>query len=56
MLKLAGGHKFFQILLICFTLIFSKNILAVQIYDYHTEKFISKINSEILTVNSYKKK
>ena len=56
MIKLAGGHKFFLILLICFTLIFSKNIFAVQIYDYHTEKFINKINSEILKVNSYDKK
>ena len=43
MIKLAGGHKFFLILLICFTLIFSKNILAIQIYDYHTEKFIKKL-------------
>jgi predicted Zn-dependent protease len=56
MIKLAGGHKFFLIFLICFTLIFSKNIFAVQIYDYHAEKFISKINSEILNVNSYNKK
>jgi predicted Zn-dependent protease len=57
MIKLAGGHKFsFLLLLIFFSLIFSKNILAVQIYDYQTEKFINKINSEILTVNSYNKK
>ncbi len=56
MLKLDGGHKFLKILLFCFTLIFSKNILAVQIHDYHTEKFIAKINYEILTVNSYNKK
>ena len=56
MIKLAGGHKFFLIILICSTLIFSKNIFAIQIYDYHTEKFIYKINSEILTVNSYDKK
>ncbi len=56
MIKLAGGHKFFIIFLICLTLIYSKNIFAVQIYDYHTEKFINKIISEILTVNSYDKK
>ncbi|MDC0625513.1 M48 family metalloprotease, partial [Alphaproteobacteria bacterium] len=56
MIKLVGGHKFFLILLTCFTLIFSKNIFAVQIYDYHTEKFINKINFEIKTVNNYDKK
>ena len=56
MIKLAGGHKFFLIILICLILIFSKNISAIQIYDYHTENFINKINSEILTVNSYDKK
>ena len=55
MKKLVGGHKFFLILIICFTLIFSKYIFAIQIYDYHTEKFINKINSEILAVNSYNK-
>ena len=55
MIKLAGGHNFFLILLIYFTLIFSKDIFAIQIYDYHTEKFINKINSEILTVNNYDK-
>jgi len=56
MIKLAGGHKFFQIFLFYFILIFSKNIFAVQIYDYHTENFINKINNEILNVNSYDKK
>ena len=56
MIKLAGGHNFFLLVLICFTLIYSKNILAVQIYDYHTEKFIDKINSDIIEVNSYNKK
>jgi len=56
MIKLAGGHKFFLIFLVCFTFIFSKNIFAVQIFDYHTEKFINKINSEIISVNSYNKK
>ena len=56
MIKLAGGHKFFQIFLFYFILIFSKNIYAVQIYDYHTENFINKINNEILNVNSYDKK
>ena len=56
MIKLAGGHNFFLIFLVFCILIFSKNIFAVQIYDYHTEKFINKINSEIITVNSYDKK
>ena len=54
--KLVGGHNFIKIFLIFFTLIFSKNIFAVQIYDYHTEIFINKINSQILKVNSYNKK
>jgi predicted Zn-dependent protease len=56
MIKLVGGRKFFLIFIIYFTLIFSKNISAVQIFDYHTENFINKINSDILTVNSYDKK
>jgi len=56
MIKLVGGHKFYLILLIILILFFSKNIFAVQIYDYHTEKFINKIYSEILSVNSYDKK
>ncbi|MDC1060124.1 M48 family metalloprotease [Alphaproteobacteria bacterium] len=56
MIKLAGGRKSFIILLIYFTLIFSKNTFAVQIYDYHTEKFIKKLNYDIITVNSYNKK
>ncbi len=56
MIKLAGGHKYFLITLICFALLFSKNIFAIQIYDYHTEIFINKINYEILNVNSYDKK
>ena len=56
MIKLVGGHKFFLIFLTCFTLIFSKNIFAVEIYDYHTEQFINKINFEIKSVNNYDKK
>ena len=56
MIKLAGGHNFFQIFLFYCLLIFSKNIFAVQIYDYHTENFINKINTEILNVNLYEKK
>ena len=56
MIKLVGGHKIFQIFFVFFILIFSKYIFAVQIYDYHTEKFIEKINSEIIKVNSYDKK
>ena len=56
MIKLAGGHKFFLILLVFFSLIFSRNILALQIYDFHTEELIKKINAEIISVNSYDKK
>ena len=56
MRKLVGGHNLFYIFLIYFLLIFSKNIFAVQIYDYHTEQFINKINKEIISVNSYNKK
>ena len=56
MIKLAGGRNFFQIILVFFTLVFSKSIFAIQIYDYHTEKFINKINTEIISVNSYDKK
>ena len=55
-IKLVGGHNFFLIFLICFNLTLSKSILAVQIFDYQTEKFINKINSEITLVNSYNKK
>ena len=56
MIKLAGGHKFFLIFLVFFNLIFSKNVLALQIYDFHTEELIKKINTEIISVNSYNKK
>ncbi len=55
MIKLVGGHNFFQILIIYLAIIFCNNIYAVEIYDYHTEKFIRKINTEILSVNSYDK-
>jgi predicted Zn-dependent protease len=56
MIKLAGGHKLFLILLVFFTIIFSRNVLAFQIYDFHTEELIKKINAEIISVNSYDKK
>ena len=56
MIKLAGGHNFCLILLVFCILIFSKNIFSIQIYDYQTEQFINKINSEIKSVNSYNKK
>ena len=56
MIKLAGGLKFFPIFLFYCILFLSKNIFAVQIYDYHTEILINKINYEILNVNSYEKK
>ena len=56
MIKLVGGHNFFQVFIIYLVLIFSKNIYSIEIYDYHTEKFISKINNEITSVNSYDKK
>lgn len=54
MKKLVGGLKNY----IIFTIIifFYKTLLASQIYDYQTDKFIEKINSEILSVNTYSKK
>ena len=55
MKKLAGGHKFYYNFFFYLILIFSKNLFAVQIYDYQTEEFIKKINTEILSVNSYNK-
>ncbi len=56
MKKLVGGHKIkFYILLVIF-LVFSKNIYSSQIYDFQTDKFIEKINSQILSVNNYDKK
>ena len=56
MIKLVGGHsKVFYILISVF-LLFCKTIDSSQIYDYETEKFIEKINYEILSVNSYSKK
>jgi predicted Zn-dependent protease len=56
MIKLAGGHKSFLVFLVFFTLIFSRNIFAFQIYDYQTEELIKKLNTEITSVNSYNKK
>ena len=53
MKKLAGGHKYFLIFLVCFILIFSKNIFAVQIYDYHTEEFINKIDDKYKDFEDY---
>jgi len=35
---------------------YSNFVFGSQIYDYETEKFIEKINNEILSVNNYKKK
>ena len=56
MIKLVGGHsKVFYILISVF-LLFCKTINSSQIYDYETEKFIEKINYEILSVNNYSKK
>ena len=55
MKKLAGGHKFYYNFFFYLILIFSKNLFAVQIYDYQTEEFINNINAEILSVNSYNK-
>ena len=56
MIKLVGGHsKVFYILISVF-LLYCKTIDSFQIYDYETEKFIEKINYEILSVNNYSKK
>lgn len=54
--KQVGGHKYYIKYLIFFFILFSKNLYPSQIYDYQTEKFIEKINSEILSVNLYDKK
>ena len=39
-----------------YILFFCKSLFSSQIYDYQTDKFIEKINSEILSVNNYNKK
>ena len=55
MKKQAGGHKnfFFIIILILFNY---KIAQSSQIYDYHTENLIEKLNKQILSVNNYDKK
>ena len=54
--KQVGGHKLCsKYLIFFFILLFSKNLYSSQIYDYQTEKFIEKINLNILSVNSYDK-
>ena len=45
-----------KIFLIFVYLILCNNVNSSQIYDYQTEKFIEKINSQILSVNKYNKK
>ena len=53
--KLVGGHNINYKFLVFIFLFFSKNLYSSQIYDFQTEKFIAKLNSSILSVNSYDK-
>lgn len=48
-------NKVNNIVIILF-LFLSNSSIAYQIYDYQTDKLIEKLNSEILSVNSYNKK
>ena len=54
--NLAGGLKIYKILIFYIVLLFSSSLYSSQIYDYQTERFIEKINSQILSVNKYNKK
>ncbi len=54
--KLVGGHKYFFIIFFTISSLISNKIFSSQIFDYQTEKFIEKINLQILSVNKYDKK
>ena len=54
--KKAGGRNLYNFFLFYIVLLFSNSLYSSQIYDYQTEKFIEKLNSEILSVNKYSKK
>ena len=53
--KLVGGLKVYSFTL-CIILFFSKNLFSSEIYDYQTEKFLQKLYSQIISVNSFDKK
>ena len=55
MKKLVGGLNKLQIIIFYFFLLFFKSIQATQIYDFQTEEFIKRINSLIISVNSFDK-
>ena len=48
--------KNFYFIVFLLIFLFCKSLFSSQIYDYQTEKFIEKINAEILSVNTYNKK
>ena len=56
MKKLVGGLKIFRYLLCLILVIFSNTLQSSQIFDYQSENFINKIISDVIAVNSYKKK
>jgi beta-barrel assembly-enhancing protease len=56
MKKLVGGNKIYYLFFVPVLIFICKTLFAYQIYDYQTEKFIDKINLEILSVNNYNKK
>lgn len=53
--KLAGGHKHSYLIVFFIFFLFCKTLFASKIYDYQTDEFIKKINSEILSVNKFDK-
>ena len=56
MKKLVGGNKNYYLIAVPILIFICKTLFAYQIYDYQTEKFIEKLNLEILSVNDYNKK
>lgn len=56
MKKLVGGLKIFRYLLFLILIVFSNTLQSSQIFDYQSENFINKIISDVISVNSYKKK
>ena len=48
--------KKYIILLFYILLLITKSIYSAEIYDFQTEQFIEKINTQILSVNKYEKK
>ena len=54
--KLAGGRKYFFLIIFTIIILVSNKLFPSQIFDYQTDKFIEKINKQILSVNNYDKK